>query len=93
MLIGSLQIELHLPAAGSLKEKRFILKSLKTRIRNKFNISVAEVDYLDKWQRTVLGITCVANERRFLDETLAKVYNAVEKEDRVIIVGQQSEIF
>jgi uncharacterized protein YlxP (DUF503 family) len=93
MLIGTLQIELHLPAAGSLKEKRFILKSLKTRIRNKFNISIAEVDYLDKWQRTVLGFACVANERRFLDETLAKVFNAVEKEDRVIIVGQSSEIF
>jgi uncharacterized protein YlxP (DUF503 family) len=92
MLIGSLQIELHLPAVCSLKEKRFILKSLKTRMKNKFNIAIAEVDYLDKWQRSVLGIACVANERRFVDETLSKVMNAVEKDDRVIIVGQQSEI-
>ena len=93
MLIGSLCVELHLPAAGSLKEKRFVLKSLKTRMRNKFNISVAEVDYLDKWQRSTLGIVCIANERRFLDETLSKVVNLIETENRVIIIGQQSEIF
>jgi uncharacterized protein YlxP (DUF503 family) len=93
MLIGTIQIELFLPGACSLKEKRFVLKSIKTRIRNLFNVSVAEVDFLDKWQRSVLGIACVSNNRRFIDETLSKVVGVVSKEDRIEIVDQVIEIF
>jgi uncharacterized protein YlxP (DUF503 family) len=93
MLIGTIQIELFLPGAGSLKEKRFVLKSIKTKIRNLFNVSIAEVDFLDKWQRSILGIACVANNRRFIDETLSKVMGAVAKEDRIEIIDQVIEIF
>jgi uncharacterized protein YlxP (DUF503 family) len=93
MLIGTIQIELLLPGAGSLKEKRFVLKSIKTKIRNLFNVSVAEVDFLDKWQRSILGIACVSNNRRFIDETLSKVMGAVAKEDRIEIIDQVIEIF
>jgi uncharacterized protein YlxP (DUF503 family) len=93
MLIGTIQIELFLPGAGSLKEKRFVLKSIKTRIRNLFNVSVAEVDFLDKWQRSILGIACVSNNRRFIDETLSKVVGVVSKEDRIEIIDQVIEIF
>ena len=92
MLIGTIQIELFLPGAGSLKEKRFVLKSIKTKIRNLFNVSVAEVDFLDKWQRSILGIACVSNNRRFIDETLSKVMGAVAKEDRIEIIDQAIEI-
>jgi uncharacterized protein YlxP (DUF503 family) len=93
MLIGTIQIELFLPGAGSLKEKRFVLKSIKIRIRNLFNVSVAEVDFLDKWQRSILGIACVSNNRRFIDETLSKVVGVVSKEDRIEIIDQVIEIF
>jgi uncharacterized protein YlxP (DUF503 family) len=93
MLIGTIQIELFLPGAGSLKEKRFVLKSIKTKIRNLFNVSIAEVDFLDKWQRSILGIACVANNKRFIDETLSKVMGAVAKEDRIEIIDQVIEIF
>ena len=92
MLIGTIQIELFLPGAGSLKEKRFVLKSIKAKIRNLFNVSVAEVDFLDKWQRSVLGIACVSNNRRFIDETLSKVVGIVSKEDRIEIIDQVIEI-
>jgi uncharacterized protein YlxP (DUF503 family) len=91
MVIGSLQVELFLPGLRSLKEKRFILKSLKTRIRNRFNVSVAEIEYFDKWQRSRLGIVCVSNETRFVDEMMNKVLNLILGEDRVEVLDQVLE--
>lgn len=92
MLIGSVQIELYIPGIGSLKEKRFVLKSIKTKIRNSFNVSLTEVDYLDKWQRSILGIACVSNDRRFIDETCSKVIRAISRDTRVEIIDQIIEI-
>jgi uncharacterized protein YlxP (DUF503 family) len=92
MLIGSVQIELYIPGIGSLKEKRFVLKSIKTKIRNSYNVSLAEVDYLDKWQRSILGIACVSTDRRFIDEICSKVITAISRDDRVQIIDQVIEI-
>lgn len=92
MLVGTLQAELYLPGTTSLKEKRFVLKSLKTRIRNRFNVSIAEVDFHDKWQRACLGVAAVSNDRRFLDETLSKVMNQITREDRIELIEQVVEI-
>ena len=92
MLIGTAQIELYIPGTFSLKEKRFILQSIKKKIQNQFNVSIAEVDFHDKWQRSCLGIACVSNDRRFLDKTLANVMNAVQRESRVEILNQIIEI-
>ncbi len=92
MLIGTMKIELFLPGAFSLKEKRFVLKSLKTRIQNTFNVSVAEVDFHDQWQRSCLGIACVSNNRSFLDSTLSKVMNFISKETRIEVLDHITEI-
>lgn len=92
MLIGTVQAELYLPGLGSLKEKRFVLKSLKTRIRNRFNVSVAEVDYQEKWQRSILGIACVSNDRRYLDTTITNVMKVILQETRVEVIDQVVEI-
>lgn len=92
MLVGVYQIELFIPESGSLKGKRFILQSLKSRIRNKFNVSVAEVDENEKWQRTTLGIAMVANERKFIDQVMSEIFRLIENEEEVEIVGQQLEI-
>ncbi|HOC23663.1 MAG TPA: DUF503 domain-containing protein [bacterium] len=92
MLVGLLQIELFIPESGSLKGKRFLLKSIKTRIHNKFNVSVAEVDENEKWQRTTLGIALVANERKFIDQVMSEVIRLIETEDEVEIIRQQLEI-
>ncbi len=93
MLIGVYQIDLHIPQSGSLKSKRFVLKSLKTRIHNKFNVSVAEVDGNDKWQRATLGIAMVANEKQFIQQVMAEIFRLVEMEDEVEILQHQLEIF
>ena len=93
MLVGTLQVELLLHACFSLKEKRFVLRSLKSKIGNDFNVSVAEVDFHDKWQRAMLGVAAVSNDRRFLDEVLSKVVNVIDRDDRVEIIAQRVEFF
>ena len=92
MLVGTMKIELFFPGTFSLKEKRFILKSLKTRIQNKFNVSVAEVDFHDQWQHACLGIASVSKDRRFLDSTLSNVINMIFKENRVEVLDHVTEI-
>jgi uncharacterized protein YlxP (DUF503 family) len=77
MHVGVCRIELRLPENHSLKGKRQVIKSIITRLQNRFNISVAEVDNQDLWQLATLGIACVSNHRRHADETLANVIKFV----------------
>jgi uncharacterized protein YlxP (DUF503 family) len=92
MLIASMQFEIFLPQTASLKEKRFVIKSLITKIRNKFNVSIAEVDFLDKWQRTCLGAAFVSNERQFLDKVYTSILNILHQEDRIEVIDQIFEV-
>jgi hypothetical protein len=77
-------IELHIPHAHSLKEKRKHVKSLRDRLRAKFNASVAEIDALDDWQRSIIGVTMIGNDRRYLEgqssnmETLLTEYRDIQ---------------
>jgi len=91
MVVGVCTLELHLPGVASLKGKRQILLSLKGRIRNKFNVSIAEVDGQDLWQTAVLGVACVANEQRHTNEVLDSVLNVVRANPNVELVRQQLE--
>jgi hypothetical protein len=73
MVIGSLLLELHLPTAHSLKEKRSIVKSILQRLRNEFNVSTAEVGEQDRWLIAQLGVACVSSNRRYAEEQLQAV--------------------
>ena len=73
MNIGVCKVELRLPENLSLKGKRRVLKSITTRVINKFNVSVAEVDNNDLWQLSTLGICCLSNDKRHTNEVLSKV--------------------
>jgi len=77
MNVGVCRIDLRLPENLSLKGKRQVLKSITTRVRNKFNVSVAEVDNHDRWQLATIGICCVSNDNRFTNEVLSKVVDFV----------------
>ncbi|HLC15919.1 MAG TPA: DUF503 domain-containing protein [Thermodesulfovibrionia bacterium] len=92
MYVGLLSLELYLPEAYSLKSKRFILKSLKDRIKNKFNVSVAEVDYMDLWQRSVIGIACVGNETKIINQTLDKILALVQNTASIDFIDSKMEI-
>lgn len=75
-----LSVELHLPSAQSLKEKRMIVKSLKDRIRNQFNVSVAEVDELDMWQKCGMGAVMLSNDKAGLDSSIQAVLRFIESQ-------------
>lgn len=77
MNVGMCRIKVRLPENLSLKGKRQVLKSITTRVGNKFNVSVAEVDDNDLWQLATLGISCVSNDKRHANEVLSKVVNFI----------------
>ena len=72
-------VRLHLPSVGSLKEKRMLLRSLKDRLRDGFNVSVAEVEHQDLWQRSTLGIVGIASSRRPLEQTFEAIQAEIER--------------
>ncbi|WP_234945251.1 DUF503 domain-containing protein [Anaeromyxobacter sp. Fw109-5] len=72
-----LRLTLHLPAPGSLKSKRHLVRSAIDRVKAKFNVSIAEVGENDLWQRSVIGVTAVGNDHGFVNETLDKVADFV----------------
>jgi len=78
MIVGVCSVELRLPGAQSLKQKRQVMRSLTTRLHQKFNVSVAEVGGLDKWQRAELGIVCVSNDRAYAHGLLTKAVRTIE---------------
>ena len=78
MFVGVARIELHLPAAGSLKDKRAVVRGLKERIRQRVQAAVAEVEHQDLWQRAALGVAVVSGERRQVDEMLQSVRRLAE---------------
>ena len=77
MTIGALRVRLRLPENQSLKGKRQIVKSITTRVRNKFNVSIAEVEDQELWQLATLGIACVSNSTRHTNEVLSKVMDFI----------------
>jgi uncharacterized protein YlxP (DUF503 family) len=78
MNIGALRVRLRIPENHSLKGKRMVLRSVTSRVKNKFNVSIAEIDDQDMWQVATLGITCVSNDSRHANETLSHVMNFIE---------------
>jgi uncharacterized protein YlxP (DUF503 family) len=73
MPVGLLTLELHIPDARSLKDKRQILRSLKDRLRRKFNIAIAELDFHDVWQSSTIGIVTLSNAEQHVEESLQHV--------------------
>jgi uncharacterized protein YlxP (DUF503 family) len=75
--VGVCQIKFRLPENSSLKGKRQVLRSITSRVRNRFNVSVAETDDNDLWQLATLGISCTGNDTRHINEVLSKVVNFI----------------
>jgi len=72
-------VRLHLPTAGSLKEKRMLLRSLKYRLREHYNVSVSEIGHQDLWQRSTLGIVGIASARGPLEKTFNTIRDEIER--------------
>ena len=92
MIVGLCTVDIHFPDAQSLKSKRKILVSLKTRLQNRFNISIAEIDENELWQKSILGIASVANETARVHQTLDHVLNDIRANPSLELLRSQIEI-
>ena len=93
MHIGVCTLQAHLPEARSLKAKRQVARSLTARLRNQFNVAVAEVADNDLWQRLTIGICCVSNDSAHADQILANVVTFVENfRSDLVLLDYETEI-
>ena len=92
MLVGTLRLEIHLPAADSLKAKRSVVNHVKERVRHRFNAAIAEVGNQELWQRTTLGVAVVGEEAPVLDRALHEILAVIEREERLAVLDYAIEI-
>ncbi len=90
MVVALLSVELHMPGAQSLKDKRALLRRVKDRL-TKFNVAVAEVAYHDLWQRAALGVVTVATASDHADRELAAVAEEIERIEPGLITRTEVE--
>jgi uncharacterized protein YlxP (DUF503 family) len=83
MPVGVLTLEIELPYAHSLKEKRAVLRKIRDRLRARFNVAIAELDHQDVWQHATLGVVSISNSQPLLDSVFNQVLGEVER-----ILGQ-----
>jgi len=93
MTVGIARLTLFLPDAHSLKEKRMVLRRVKDRAQQKFNLAMAEVGDNDLWQRAQLGMAVVGNGRRFVESALDEVIRFVRAEAEVTNVEREIQTF
>ncbi|MEO5766827.1 MAG: DUF503 domain-containing protein [Polyangia bacterium] len=93
MTIGIARVTLFLPSSHSLKEKRMVLRRVKTQVRDKFNAAIAEVGQNDLWQRAALGITVVGNDGAFTEAALDEVIRFVRGQAEVTNVEHETQTF
>jgi uncharacterized protein YlxP (DUF503 family) len=93
MALAVVTLRLSLPSAHSLKDKRRIVKSLKDRLRRRFNVSVAEMDYHDIWQSASIAVATVSPDGDFAKATASKVAGFVGGDPRLALVDYEVEVF
>ncbi len=86
MLAALCRFDLRIPGCTSLKEKRHAVKTLTSSVRNKFNVSVAEVDHHDLWQRAAIAVAVVAESNRHLEEVLGTIERFVRSSPEVEVL-------
>ena len=91
MPIGLLTLEIHIPDAQSLKDKRQVIRGLKDRLRARFNVAVAELDHQELWQRSVVGVVSLSGDEKHLKESLQHALAEAERTLERSLVSHQIE--
>ncbi len=91
MIIARLKVQFLLPGCTSLKEKRFVLNSLKARLRNRYNVALCETGFQNKWQRSELGLATVASGRRGAEKTAQSIVSFLEQDRRIVLLECERE--
>jgi uncharacterized protein YlxP (DUF503 family) len=89
MLVAVERFDLRIPACGSLKEKRHVVKTLTNGIRSKFNVAVAEVDHHELWQRTTIAVAAVAGEAYHARRVMHEVEKLVDRWAEVEVIDAE----
>lgn len=92
LIIGTAKLHLFANWVHSLKEKRMIVKSIIDKTKNKFNVSIAEIDDQDLHQSIVIGVVCVSNDKRHADSTIQNVINFIEDNTDAVLESIETEI-
>jgi uncharacterized protein YlxP (DUF503 family) len=92
MVIKLLTIDLHFPGRSSLKEKRYVLSSLKTKLTKRYNVAVAEVGYQDKWQRSLLAVVTVGSDGKVVEAVCGDVLRMLENDHRIAVLECSQEL-
>ena len=92
MTVGILQIEIEIPDAMSLKDKRRVVKSLIDKISHGHNVSIAEIGALDEHRRSIIGLAMVANDGKYVEGGLSKLVDFVRNDVRVNLIDFQTEM-
>ena len=92
MRIGLLTLELHIPEAHSLKDKRQIVRSLKDRLRRHFNVAVAELEYQDVWSRSIIGVVTLSNAEQHVEEALQHVLADATRQLGPVLINHVVEL-
>lgn len=79
MVIGSLILEIYIPQAHSLKEKRMILRPIIEKLKNRFNVAVAEIDKQDSWQSATIAVVSVSTDKKHIEKVLQQVINFLDE--------------
>ncbi|PMP64111.1 MAG: DUF503 domain-containing protein [Sulfurihydrogenibium sp.] len=93
MMIGSLVMKIHIHDSGSLKEKRMVVRSLKEKLRSKFNVSVSEVDNQDLWQMATVAVVTVGPDKKHVENVLQNILNFVYENFPELYIDVSKEIF
>ena len=93
MTVGLARVTLFVAGSHSLKEKRAVLRRVKDLVTQKFNVSIAEVGAGDVWQRAVLGLAVVGNDRRFVESQLDEVLALIRAKAEVLDVAHELQTF
>ena len=92
MFVGVARLTLQIPESGSLKAKRQVIRRVTDRVKSRFNVALAEVDSLDAWQKAVLAVAVVGNDRRQVNEQIDKVIRFVEEMYVAPLLSREMEI-
>jgi uncharacterized protein YlxP (DUF503 family) len=92
LVVGTVEVDLSLPGVNSLKEKRRRLKSLLTRMQNRFNISIAEVKFNDNLRMAQLGAAVVSNDKTYVDQMISRIVKIIDSEPEINITDYRVEI-
>jgi uncharacterized protein YlxP (DUF503 family) len=92
MHVGVLQVEISIPDAMSLKDKRQVVKSLKDRIAHGHNVSIAEVGALDEHRRSIIGVAMVSNDKRYVEGALSKLVDFIRMVPQASLIDYQIEM-